>query len=78
MPSSKKDNRRFQRGSGVYTCHMCGKRTRETGDSESGVDLCNRCLWLCYWENHHNDNCDDSSIPKEECPQCKNYLSENM
>jgi hypothetical protein len=31
----------------TYTCECCGKRTRETGDDESGVMLCAACYWNC-------------------------------
>lgn len=71
----KRDNRRFQsrcgvRGSGVYTCGRCGKRTRETGDGESSNELCRACLRICYWENHHSDECHDDKINFEDCQQC--------
>jgi hypothetical protein len=69
-------NRRshFQRGSGVYTCCECGKRTRETGDGESQGELCRRCWQYFGWENTHND-CNhegsDDDPDKEHCPICQ-------
>jgi hypothetical protein len=38
------DNRRFQKGSGVYTCEMCGKKTRSTGRGDNEMaKLCEKC-----------------------------------
>ena len=69
----KKDNRRFQTrhfgGSSVYTCRMCGRKTRETGDDESGVELCKGCLNNSYMENHHNDSGHKGDF--KTCPKCK-------
>ena len=41
MPVSKftKDN-----NGAVYTCHRCGKRTRETGKGESHFEACVACF----------------------------------
>lgn len=44
-------NSRFQRGSGVYTCRICSKQTRETGQSESGAELCAKCYEMSGDEN---------------------------
>lgn len=38
MPKS-----RFQRGSGCFTCKLCAKRTRDTGDNGS-CELCPLCF----------------------------------
>jgi len=38
------DNRRFRRGSGVFKCSLCGKLTRETGRSNSFVEMCPFCM----------------------------------
>lgn len=41
---SAKRNSRFQRGSGCYTCGVCGKRTRSTGRGDcEHVKLCVDC-----------------------------------
>jgi hypothetical protein len=48
---------------------MCGKQTRETGASESLVELCRKCFRETEWENHHGD-CHDPSTPKEQCAIC--------
>jgi len=38
------DNRRFQKGSGVYICEMCGKKTRSTGRGDNeNLKLCAKC-----------------------------------
>ena len=47
-------NNRFRKG-GVYTCKDCGKATRETGHSESGVRLCLRCYEIAGDENEVMD-----------------------
>ncbi len=44
------------RGATVYTCGSCGIRTRETGEGESGCELCADCFYLCGEDNHYNDN----------------------
>ena len=58
----------FQSGSGVYICSDCGKRTRETGDGESGCGLCVACFDEAGAEKHHND-CHDT--PVEGCRYCE-------
>lgn len=36
---------RFQKGSGVYTCICCGKRTRATGTQDhENVEMCRKCF----------------------------------
>jgi hypothetical protein len=48
-------NNRFKRGSAVYTCAICGKRTRETGSSESFVELCVYCYHVGGIQNSYAD-----------------------
>jgi len=50
------DSRRYQKGSGVYTCADCGKRTRSTGrgDNEQ-VRLCAPCYDRALKENEEQD-----------------------
>ena len=43
----------FQAGSGLYTCEICGKRTRDTGGE---FPLCLGCFEYAGDENTHNDN----------------------
>ena len=64
----KRDNRRFGRG-GVYECRVCHKQTRETGDGESGVELCARCFELSGQENAHVDGCHEATVV-DTCPLC--------
>lgn len=52
----------FQRGSGCYTCLICGKRTRETGGGESGCNLCVRCMEV---SGHENSVADGVMTPEE-------------
>ena len=40
---ARQSNSRFKRGSGVYECADCGKRTRDTGKGEGSVGLCAAC-----------------------------------
>lgn len=54
--ATTKDNSKFRKGSGVYTCGNCGKQTRETGDGESSVELCKQCYFEGGQENAHTDN----------------------
>jgi len=53
--SYDKNNSRFQQGSGVYTCKCCGKQTRETGSSESQVEMCLACMEEAEAENGISD-----------------------
>ena len=48
---------RFQRGSGsaVFTCHVCGRKTRDTGDQAVGSRLCPQCWDLAGIENAISD-----------------------
>lgn len=46
----------FQRGSGVYTCRVCGHRTRATGRGDNeNVELCADCFDLAGLENQVSD-----------------------
>jgi len=65
---------RFQTGSGVYTCRCCNKQTRETGDGESGVQLCLPCYDLAGLENEHNDR-HHSGTTDADCDWCKGVRS---
>lgn len=49
--------RRFARGSGVYTCRVCHRRTRDT-QGEAGCELCRNCYNLGGLENQVNDSAD--------------------
>jgi len=51
------DNRRFEKYSAIYTCRICDRRTRETGDSESYVGLCADCYNLGGLDNELSDGC---------------------
>ncbi len=65
-------NARFQRGSAVYECGCCGKKTRETGSCESGCDLCLMCFDWAGEENAHSDNGHEGSPPEADCVICQN------
>lgn len=48
---------RFGRG-GCYTCLACGKKTRDTGHDEAGVELCRKCYDEAGAENRRADGLD--------------------
>lgn len=57
--NAQRDDSKFRRGSGVYTCRCCGHRTRETGHCESGVELCALCYEIGGLENQISDGHDE-------------------
>lgn len=62
----------FQKGSGVYTCVSCGKRTRSTGRGDNEhVELCAACYDEGGWENQHSDEGHSLTNPCEGCPICE-------
>lgn len=66
---------RFQRnthGSTTYTCVVCGKNTRETGESESSVEMCRVCYIISGQENSHTDNHEGRMA---DCVACKESLA---
>lgn len=71
-----KKNSTFKRGTGCYTCRVCSKQTRETGDSESEVQLCAACFYYAGWENMHSDNGHSESNVDAECPVCVEEFGE--
>lgn len=52
-------------GQSTYTCRICSKRTRDTGNDEAGLELCFRCLKVCEAENAESDYGKDSPEHKE-------------
>ena len=70
---------RFQGGfqGTVYTCFVCKRRTRETGDGESSCQLCKRCYEEAGYENQHSDTGGHDGYGEAEkayaaahCPTC--------
>lgn len=49
------NNSRFQRGTGVYPCNVCGRRTRHTGTQSAGNKICPQCFDLAGIENEISD-----------------------
>ena len=58
MKNQKPDYSKFQKGTSVYVCRICGKRTRDVGDDSAGVDLCSVCFEKCGAENEAADGRD--------------------
>lgn len=58
----------FQRGRSTYTCRVCTKQTRNTGD-EGSADLCADCYDEAGVENEHLDGYHDE--PHAHCPACQ-------
>jgi hypothetical protein len=50
-----KDRNRFAKGSGVYTCIVCGKKTRDTGLGEAQMDHCAYCFEVGGLDNELQD-----------------------
>lgn len=65
-----KDNKhnRISKYSGIYKCISCGKKTRETGEGESSVEMCKECYIFGGQENAHSDN---HSGKVKECGKCR-------
>jgi len=69
---------KFERGSSVYKCDYCGKRTRNTGRGEyqdwTGGGICGRCYEEAGFENDHQDygaDHDGSGPQPDDCPLCR-------
>jgi hypothetical protein len=66
---------RFQRSgwkSPVYQCRLCAKLTRETGEGESDIELCQSCNAMAGQENAHNDDGHPGAF--RDCQACKDSL----
>ena len=78
MTNSKRTRQaQFGKRIPTYECGDCLKQTRETGDNESEVLLCRRCLTDAYQDNAHNDyghdpkHVDCPACGEAECPNCE-------
>lgn len=54
---AKASNSHFKKGSGVYECRCCGRRTRDS-HGEGDITLCAQCYELAGLENMMNDGYD--------------------
>lgn len=52
---TKPDNSKFTKNAGAYICVVCRKKTRETGDGESGSEMCKKCFIEAQEENARQD-----------------------
>lgn len=46
---------KFKRGSGCFTCHSCGRSTRDTGGDNTSLKLCAECYEIGGIENQISD-----------------------
>lgn len=46
-----RSNSHFSRGSAVFTCDCCGRRTRHTGVQSVGSETCPQCYDLAGYQN---------------------------
>jgi len=46
----------FGKGSGVYTCAVCKRQTRQTGGDNDALDLCEECYEVAGLENEISDH----------------------
>lgn len=51
---------RFTRGTGVFQCRKCARKTREVGDGAS-AGMCDDCYELCVFENRADNQADNQS-----------------
>ena len=70
--ATKNRNSHFQSSRGgilekpIYICRDCGRRTRETGHDESGVELCAFCFLGAVQENYLlNNECTQAEYDAE-------------
>ena len=56
---------KFQSGKTTYVCGTCGITTRETGEGESGCELCAACFTIAGLDNEYNDNGTKPSVAEE-------------
>jgi hypothetical protein len=62
-------NSRFARGTGVYACNVCTRKTRATGGDNHTVGLCEECYEMAGLENALSDN--HSTWSPEEIAKCE-------
>lgn len=67
---TKTDNSRFRGGlaGSTYICRVCSKRTRETGEGESSLDLCKACYIAAGWLAQGRRGRPESGAPS--CAKC--------
>lgn len=46
---------KFHRGSAVFKCNVCGRKTRDTGAQSAGNKICPQCFELAGIENEISD-----------------------
>lgn len=56
---------KFKKGSGAFVCANCGKRTRDTGQSEGDLGFCKDCIRQMEDENARADGRDDAVTSKQ-------------
>jgi hypothetical protein len=48
---------RFAKGSGVYTCRLCTRKTRQTDPDATAAKCCTQCWEISGIENEVEDGC---------------------
>ncbi len=65
--------RTFHRGSSVFPCNVCGRKTRDTGVQSVGNKICPQCYELAGIENEISDGYHTFEERKD---QIKEYMDE--
>lgn len=59
---NKQANSKFQRGSGVYACVSCTRKTRATGGDNHDLQMCEECYEMAGIENAITDGNNDTVL----------------
>lgn len=51
-----RNSSKFGRGTGVYACAACTRKTRQTGGDNDSLKLCVECYEMAGLENEMSDN----------------------
>jgi hypothetical protein len=65
---------RFKRGSGVFACGSCGRKTRDTGGDNTSAQRCAECYEAGGIENELSDY--GASYTPEQIEACEKRIAE--
>ncbi len=76
--TTNRPKNRFLKGSGSFTCDICGKRTRSTGRGDNeNIGLCVACFDECGHQNTHSDEGhDEPGRADATCPICRGEMAD--